>query len=103
MVERVKDPWKTSDGKTFASRKEAEKHEGRVELAAWFVKTRACEGDATSINTIVASICADQATFVDLLRKAGVQMIVRERKAQMKPPAEPKEAGQGRGGVARHA
>ena len=95
MVERVKKPWAAKGTEeTFATSAEAERAEGRIELASYFAEWIK-DGSHTNVEgqaeMIVHKIEINPALFVALLRKAGVPLIVRERKAKV-APAKPKAA-----------
>jgi hypothetical protein len=89
MVERLKG-FRFGE-QVFATRAEAERAEGLSDLIAWFQNALVAASDGGAAPSIVAprlarSICdKDPARFVSLLRKAGVPLIVRERKANVDP------------------
>lgn len=86
MVEKLKGY--RVDDQVFATREEAERHEGHLELTAWIAKTMAEAATGQEAPVLADQIVSQQARLVPLLRKAGVKMITKPRKAKPEATAE---------------
>jgi hypothetical protein len=87
MVERVKG-WKTSDGQSFPTKGDAERHEAKAKLAArlagWLENHPMDDGTASTAEHIVDQIEADPAGFRSLIRPL-VSRVARKPKAAGAP------------------